>query len=263
MKRIVSFALVCTMLVLSCFLTACRAPAMKKEDNGSLRNPQTNICYYPAPLNYYAKIPTGGEPYARIKLDNGNEDILLYEIEGLDPERYLISDSYALYYAEGEALPALFDLPCVRVGIYDTQVASNDGNITDENSIDALKNLHKNGTFTSLDNVSLYADNSTNWYDLHFFGDGEYKGIYYQLKYGVFVEDVIITELVEKDANGHYIDIYPGVPYEFAQETYSGKEYTVAKYNFGKEIMCDMITGNCYMLKSSLLPYITPVGDGE
>lgn len=263
MKRIVSFALVCAMLLLSCFLTACRAPAMKREENGGLRNPQTNICYYPTPLSYYAKIPTVGEPYARIKVDNGGEDILLYEIEGLDPERYLISDSYSLYYAAGEELPELFDLPCTRVGIYDTQVASNDGNITDENSINALKDLHKNGTFTSLDNVSLYADNSTSWYDLNFFGDDEYAGVYYQLKYGVFVEDVIITELVEKDANGYYIDIYPGVPYEFAQEIYYGIEYTVAKYNFGKEIMCDTTTGNCYMLESSLLPYITPVGDGE
>ena len=189
--------------------------------------------------------------------------MLLYQIEDLDPELYLISDSYTLYCAEGTELPELFDLPCTRVGIYDTQVASNDGNITDETSIDALKNLHKNGTFTSLENVSLYADNSTSWYDLHFFGDGEYKGIYYQLKYGVFVEDVIITELVEKDANGHIINHYPGMTPTIEEEIYGGKTYTVAKYNFGKEIMCDMITGNCYMIESSLLPYITPAGDGE
>ncbi len=258
MKKIVSIVLVCAMLVLSCFLTACRAPAMKKEDNGGFRNPQTNICYYPAPLNYYAKPTPGADPYARIKLENGGEDVLLYEIEGLDPECYLVSDSYALYCAEGAELPDLLDLPCIRVGIYDTQVASNDGNITDGKEIDALKDLHKNGTFTSLENIGFYVDNSTNWYDLHFMGNGDYNGLYYQLKYGVFVEDVIITELVEKDANGHFTDIYPGIPYEFAQENYEGKEYTVAKYNFGKEIMCDMTTGNCYMIDSSLLPYITP-----
>ena len=261
MKRVISIALVCAMLVLSCFLTACRAPALKKEENGGFRNPQTDICYYPAPLNYYAD-PTGEEPYARIKLEGG-EDVLLYAIEELAPERYLVSNSYALYCAEGAELPTLLELPCVRIGIYDTQVVSNDGNITDANEIAALKDLHKNGSFTSLNNVGLYIDNSTQWYDLRFLGDGDYKGLYYQLKYGVFAEDVLITELVEKDANGHYIDLYPGVPYTIKQEIYEGKEYTVAVYNFGKEIMCDMTTGNCYMLDSSLLPYVTPVGEGE
>lgn len=262
MKRIVSVTLVWVILVFSCFFTSCKPTALKKEENGGFRNPQTDICYYPAALNYYAK-PVGEEPYARIKLENGGEDVLLYAIEELDPERYLVTNSYAVYCADGAELPELFDLPCVRVGIYDTQVASNDGNITDEQEIIALKQLHKNGSFTSLNNVGLYVDNTTNWYDLHFMGEGEYKGIYYQLKYGVFSEDVIITELVEKDANGHFTDMYPGVPYKIEQKTFEGREYTVAVYNFGKEIMCDMTTGNCYMIEGSLLSHITPAGEQE
>ena len=250
------------MLALSCFLTACKAPALKKEENGGFRNPQTNICYYPAPLNYYAK-PMGEDPYARIKLENGGDDILLYVIDELDPEFYLVTNAYAVYCAKGKELPALYDLPCTRVGIYDTQVASNDGNITDEKEILALKELHKSGTFTSLENVGLYVDNTTEWYDLHFMGENEYKGVYYQLKYGIFTEDVLITELVEKDANGHFTDLYPGVPYKIEQKTFEGREYTVAVYNFGKEIMCDMTTGNCYMIENSLLSYITSVGEQE
>lgn len=256
MKRIISTVLLCAVLLFCCACT----PALKKEDNGGFRNPQTNICYYPAPLNYYAK-PYGEEPYARIKLDNGGEDVLLYPIEGADPEKYLVSDGYTVYCAAGAELPELSGLSCVRVGIYDTQVSSNDGNVTAEAEIAALKELHATGAFTSLNNVGLYITDTTNWYDLHFFGDGAYKGVYYQLKYGVFDEDVIITELVEKDANGHYIDIYPGVPYEITTEVYEGKEYTVAKYNFGKEIMCDMTTGNCYMIEDSLLSYVTPTGE--
>ena len=149
MKRIVSLALVCAMLLLSCFLTACKAPALKREENGGFRNPQTDICYYPAPLNYYAK-PYGEDAYAKIKLDNGAEDVLLYQIEGADPERYLVSNGYTIYCAEGAELPELLNLPCVRVGIYDTQVSSNDGNITNADEILALKELHKNGAHTSL-----------------------------------------------------------------------------------------------------------------
>ena len=257
MKKIVSLALVCAILTLSCLCTSC-TPSLKKEADGSFRNPQTNVTYSPAGLNYYAK-PFGEDPYARIKLDNGGDDILLYEIEGIDPERYLVSNGYTVYCAQGAVPPELYDLPCVRVGIYDTQVASNDGNVTNASEIAALKDLHKNGSHTTLNNVGLYITESTDWYDLHFFGDGEYKGIYYQLKYGVFTEDVIITELVERDSNGHYVDLYPGVPYVIEQKTYEGKEYTVATYNFGKEIMCDMITGNCYRIENSLLSYITPV----
>ncbi|MBO5932065.1 MAG: hypothetical protein J6Q70_07530 [Clostridia bacterium] len=256
MKRIISTVLLCAVLLLCCACT----PALKKEENGGFRNPQTDICYYPAPLNYYAK-PYGEEPYARIKLENGGEDVLLYPIEGADPEKYLVSDGYTVYCAVGAELPELSGLSCVRVGIYDTQVSSNDGNVTAAAEIAALKELYATGAFTSLNNVGLYITDTTNWYDLHFFGDGAYKGVYYQLKYGVFDEDVIITELVEKDANGHYIDIYPGVPYEIITEVYEGKEYTVAKYNFGKEIMCDMTTGNCYMIEDSLLSYVTPTGE--
>lgn len=254
MKRLISAVLLCVILILCCACT----PALKKEENGGFRNPQTNVCYYPAPLNYYAK-PYGEDPYARIKLESGNDDVLLYEIEGADPERYLVSNGYTVYCAEGAELPELLNLPCVRVGIYDTQVASNDGNITEVSEIAALKELHATGTATSLNNVALYITQSTSWYDLHFFGEGDYKGVYYQLKYGVFTEDVLITELVEKDANGHYTDLYPGIHYKIEQKTFEGREYTVAVYNFGREIMCDMTTGNCYRIEDSLLSYITSV----
>lgn len=262
MKRIVSALLLCTILALSCLLASCGTPAMKKEENGSLRNPKTNISYRPAALNYYAK-PFGEDPYAKVKLGSGTETIYLHEIEGADPERYLVSNAYTVYCAEGAELPELYDLPCVRVGIYDTQVASNDGNITDAAEIQLLKDLHKNGSFTTLNNISFYIDNSTQWYDLQFMGDGDYKGVYYQLKYGVFAEDVLITELVERDANGYVIDLYPGVPYTVEQKTYEGREYIVAVYNFGKEILCDMTSGNCYRIDSTLLPYITPETEAQ
>lgn len=257
MKRVVSMALACAILVLSYLLSACQPTALKKEEGGAFRDLKTDVCYRPAALNYYAK-PADEDAYARIKMDNGGEDILLYAIEGVDPEHYLVSDSYTLYYAEGAELPELKDLPCVRVGIYDTQVASNDGNITNADEIAALKKLHATGSATSLSNVGLYIDETTEWYDLHFMGDGEYKGVYYQLKYGVFTEDVIITELVERDSNGYMIDLYPGIPYHIEQKTFEGREYIVAVYNFGKEIMCDMTTGNCYRLEDSLLSYVTP-----
>ncbi len=260
MKRKITVALLCAMLVLSCLLTACRAPALKPEEGGGFRNPQTGVSYYPAAPNYYAK-PFGEEAYARIKMDNGGEDILLYEIEGVDPEQYLTSNGYSVYTAAGAELPELYDLPCVRIGIYDTQVSSNDGNITEAKDIQALKDLHKNGTYTTLNNLGLYMNSNLNWYDLHFMVDGTGDKIYYQLKYGTFSEDVIITELVEKDANGNLIDLYPGISYELSWEIYDGKEYQVAKYNFGKEILCDVSTGKCYKIETSLLPYVTPEGE--
>lgn len=255
MKRIVSLALACILLFAACILCACKPTALKKDENGGFVNPKTDIAYYPAALNYYAK-PFGEDPYARIKLENGGEDVLLYTIEGADPERYLVSNGYTVYCAAGAELPELKDLPCIRVGIYDTQVASNDGNVTDAAEIAALKKLHAEGSATTLSNLSLFIDDTTEWYDFRFLGDGDYNGVYYQLKYGVFAEDVLITELVERDANGYMIDYYPGVPYEIEQKTFEGREYIVAVYNFGKEIMCDMTSGKCYRLDNSLLSYL-------
>ena len=129
MNRKIKIALLCAALILSCLLTACRAPALKQDEEGGFRNPKTGITYYPTSPNYYAK-PYGEEPYARIKVEGGGENIQLFEIEGVDPELYLVSNGYSVYAAGGAELPTLYDLPCVRVGIYDTQVSSNDGNIT-------------------------------------------------------------------------------------------------------------------------------------
>ena len=260
MKKSFPTALLCVVLILSCLLTACKEPTLKNEDGG-FRNPQTGIVYYPSLPNYFAK-PATDNPYAIIKNEGSGRDTLVFEIDGVDPEHYLVAEGYSIYAAAGKELPELYDLPCVRVGIYDTQVSSNDGNITDAVAILALKELHKTGSHVALNTIGYYIDNSA-WYDLRFMGDGNYKGIYFELKYGVFEEDVIVTEFLEKDANGHMIHLYPGVPYEVVREEYNGQMYDAAKYNFGKEILCDVSTGNCYRIDSSLLTYIAPIGEQE
>ena len=57
------------------------------------------------------------------------------------------------------------------------------------------------------------------------------------------------------------MDLYPGVPYEVVRVEYNGQMYDALEYNFGKEILCDVSSGNCYSIQSSLLSYITPVGE--
>jgi hypothetical protein len=263
MKKTFSIALLCVILAFSCLLSACKAPKLKKEDDGGFRNPKTDVVYYPASSNYLAK-PFGTEPYARIEVNKETEGFQLFEIEGLDPERYLVSNAFTVYCAQGENLPTLQDFPCERVGIYDTQVSSNDGNITDAKAIDALKKLQKSNVFTDRANITLYImleGLTDDWYDLHFMGSGEYEGIYYQLKYIVCSDDIIITEIVENPNN--FVDFHPGIPYELMWETYGNEQYYVAKYNFGREILCDVATNNCYKIENSLLPYITPAEDAD
>ena len=255
---VLSIALLCVVLAIFCILAFCKTPTLK-NDNGGFLNPQTGVSYTPTSPNYFAK-PSGETAYARIKIKGAGEDILLYEIDGIDPEHYLADTGHSVYAAAGKELPELYDLPCTRVGIYDTQVSSNDGNITDAKEILALKELHKSGSYVALNTIGYYIEQST-WYDLRFMGDGDYNGIYFELKYGVFEEEVIVTEFLEKDANGHMIDLYPGVPSEIDKEEYNGQMYDVIRYNFGKEILCDYSTGNCYSIQNSLLSYITPVGE--
>ena len=257
MKKIVSIALVCIILATSCLLTACKATALKKEDDGGFRNPKTDIVYYPASSNYRAT-PYGKDPYARIKVNEKTDGFQLYEIEGLDPETYLVSNAFTVYCAAGSDLPDLADFVCDRVGIYDTQVGSNDGNIIDPLAIAALKELHQSKVFVDRSNITLYIwleELTDDWYDLHFMGSGKYQGIYYQLKYIVCSEDIIITETVEDPNN--FVDLYPGIPYEVVWD--EEWQCYLAKYNFGREIMCDVATGNSYRVENSLLSYITPV----
>ena len=260
MKKVFRITFLCIVLCCACLLASCKTPTLEQEDGG-FRNPQTDIFYYSTSPNYFAR-PVEGDPYAKIKIDGSDTDILLYEIAGVDPERYLVSNDYRVYAAKGSPLPELYNLPCVRVGIYDTQVSSNDGNITDAEGILALKELHKTGSYVNQNTIGFYIQfNSKNWYDLHFMGDGDYKGVYYQLKYGVFNTDVIVIDFLQRDANGEIIDLYPGVPYEIYQEEYNGKMYDAIKYNFGREILCDTATGNCYKIENSLLPYLAPIGE--
>lgn len=260
MKKIFRITFLCIVLSCACLLVSCKTPTLEYEDGG-FRNPQTDISYYSTSPNYFAR-PADGDPYAKIKVDGGGADILLYEIDGVDPERYLVSNDYRVYAAAGAALPELYDLPCVRVGIYDTQVSSNDGNITDEEGILALKELQKTGTFVNQNVIGFYIqENSENWYDLHFMGEGAYKGVYYQLKYGVFNTDVIVIDFLQRDANGDIVDLYPGIPYEVVREEYNGQMYDAIRYNFGREILCDTTTGNCYRIENSLLPYLAPIGE--
>lgn len=261
---VLSVALLCVVLAVWGILAIFKkAPVLEKEDDGGFRNPKTGIVYYPASPNYRTD-SAGAEPYAKIEVNKETDGFQLFEIDGLDPEHYLVSNALTIYCAAGSELPTLQNFPCERVGIYDTQVASNDGNITNADAIAALKNLHKSDVFVDRANITLYImlENLTDdWYDLHFMGSEEYEGIYYQLKYIVCSADIIITELVEDADN--FSDVYPGVPYELMWETYGDEQYYVAKYNFGREILYDETTGNCYKIENSLLSYITPVEDSN
>ncbi len=251
MKKIISFTLACILLALCCCMTACSTPAMKKEEGG-FRHPKTDVYYRRAPLSYYGRTATD-EAYARIKAEN-IDDILLYPIEGVDPDRFLVTEDGTLYYSGEEKLPNLGELPCARVGIYDTQVGSGEGTVTDEASISALKALYNSDVWCAKNDMPFLWSEYTS-YDLRFFGDGAYEGIYFRLWYLVFTEDVIITVLIE-DADT-FEDAYPGVPYETMWDTYGDEEYYVAKYNFGREILMDMSSGKCHKMETSLLSYLS------
>ena len=97
MKKSFQIALLCAVMILSCLLVSCKTPTLKQEDGGFL-NPQTGVSYYPTSPNYFAK-PSGDTAYARIKVKGGGEDILLFEIEGIDPEYYLADSGHSIYAA--------------------------------------------------------------------------------------------------------------------------------------------------------------------
>ena len=61
MKKTVFIVLLCTVLLFSCLLTACKEPTLKYQDGGGFLNPKTDISYFPTSPNYFSK-PASEKP---------------------------------------------------------------------------------------------------------------------------------------------------------------------------------------------------------
>ncbi len=134
MKRMISLAL-CLVLALTA-LASCSSGNKFSAENGRYVDKKTNIAYIDAPA-CYAPIAMGDKLYGTL------DDVKLYEIVGADPQKFLAETTGTVFYADGVALPELWEMNISHAEILvDTEseisMAAAD--------YAALIDLYKNGT---------------------------------------------------------------------------------------------------------------------
>lgn len=234
------FALAFSLLML---LSSCsKVPALELKEGDVYVNKKTKVSYTHTSTCYRANAYSA-EPVARIKMKNMDEK-LLYSIEGMDENKWLCDADYMVYCAEGEKLPALWEMNVSKVYVNKTVNASlTVASIVDPTDIQALINAYQNGisfVYEDLDDGLAFKR-----YDL-VFADAYLS---YYLIYLQYEEDVLFYDVIDDPES--FTVKYPGV--EVTTEEYKGEYYAV--YNFGKHLMYNRETGLCYPVNDTLSSY--------
>ena len=233
-KRIFRVAVFLLSMIL--LLSSCGKPPKMDVENGSYTNTKSGVTYVRAPMNYEAVSFIKSRPVARVAQDK-LADIVLYEIEGTASDKMLATDNYELFYAKGSFLPTLWEMSPTKVLLSQTGTISfATTTIEDANDIAALVALYQGGAaFPESEIVGLTPER----YDLKF-SSAAYPAFYYTLTYRRYTQDVLVYVTVEDESS--FVSPYPGI--EMTMEEDDGE--LCAVYNFGKEILYDRATGNCY-----------------
>lgn len=143
------------------------------KENNLYIDKSTGISYTDAPLCYEAgKI---GDEYARWHSAK-DADIIISEIEGVDPRNYLTADDGIVLYAEGQKMPTLDEMNVTEVlicaeDVYSVSLAS----MSDKADIAALIKSWENG-----EEVEYQALTPSKKYTVKFLSE-DYPWLYYNL----------------------------------------------------------------------------------
>lgn len=237
-------------LLLLCAVTlfsSCGKPPKMEVQNGDYTNKKSGVTYVRASMNYEAVSFVKDKTVARVAQDK-LDDIVLYEIENTDPEKMLATENYELFYAKGTALPKLWEMYPTKALITQTGTISfSNATIEDATDLAMLVSLYQNGVSFSKDEIDVGLKPTR--YDLKF-ASAEHPAFYYTLTYWRFTEDVLVYVQIENVND--FEPVYAGIP--VTTEVYEGESYAV--YNFGKEILCDRVTGNCYAVGDTVAKYL-------
>lgn len=258
MKKQLQYIVTLLLAVLLLCTSCAKLPAMDVK-NGKYTNSKTGVTYFVAPSYYEAAAIKEESAVARIK-HSETDDIVLYQIydqaHKLDvpTDKYLATSNYELFCVEGTRLPELWEMGVESVYITQSQAISISlASITNEQEIASLINNYRNGQ--SFDHSEIDPALAFERYDLKFYSSA-YPGIYYNVTYWHFDEDVLLYEDVE-DPN-QFTPSYTDVEYSVhAYEDGSG-DYYVA-YHFGTEILFNRSTGACVKAGETVKTYLDSI----
>ncbi len=195
-KTLISLALA-AIIVLSACLSSCGAKLVYKD--GAYYCAKNGVRYQSVDLRYYSV--TIGEKYATIKEMNNLE---LYEMKGIAPEKWLTTKDGDLFCAEGEKIPTLAEM-----GI-DTVTICAVGNvatlalaeISNKENVAYVLNSYLSGMELVYPDTYEISESLM----LRFWAE-EYAWLYYNLSYVEFVTDVLISDYPSDLSTYQYRDV--------------------------------------------------------
>ena len=252
-QRLICFCL--SLLCLSLLLTGCRKKTLELTyypESGNYYDSKNDVTYLRAELYYEALSLRRDLPVAHIP-NKKMDDTILYQIEGAEPTEMLANEYFEIYYTQDMTLPTLAEMKVDRIyvgsvvegAIMDLAVAT----IEDAEDIDAVISCYQSGPFFHEEN-RFDEGTVTDAYRLRF-TSLQHPAFCYRLSYYQYAEDVLIYEQIESEEL--HTPTYSGVGMHFME--HSGQLYAV--YNFGKNIVYDHVTGNCYAAGDTIAKHLS------
>ncbi|MBR3894773.1 MAG: hypothetical protein IKJ35_06450 [Clostridia bacterium] len=246
MKRNLFRVLVLLLTALLLLSSCSKLPDFAYAD-GAYVNEKSGASYLAAPQTYRARNYVENNPVAKIP-QGKSQDMIIYSIDKTDSEKYLSNDEGQLFYNSTLTLPALWEMNVEQIKVFSAATTQYSlVSITDVNEIAAIIDAYQNGVHFSQDELEL--DLSRQRYDLEF-ASPDHLAFYYTLTYWAFSSEVLVYEIIESVEG--FSSSYAGIEVTF--ETFEDETYAV--YHFGKHLLFDRVTGECYPIGDTITKYL-------
>lgn len=198
MNKIKLISLAALICVPAMLLTSCARRLTVEDNGGAYYDKKDDVKYYLA-SPCYEPITVGEDRYAKA----GKNDF--FEIEGLDPDKWLCRKDGAVYYAEGVKLPTLDEMDITYVDV--TYESMTVGKIIDDGQIDELIETFTEGESYYYANVKADISWGVKFFDTRL-------GIAYSIVYLEYAEDYEV-----KNSEGEFVNCGR----KFLYDVYSGR----------------------------------------
>lgn len=216
---------------------------------------KNNVTYLQASLCYEAARIVDNGGVARIK-HRGMDEIVLYQIDGIDTKSMLANDQYEIFYAKGTTLPKLWEMGVNEIHICQTQSITVElASITEAGDVAALIAAYQTGAAFPVSNISKELADARYYLK---FASPTYPSLYYSLEYLEFSEEICVYQPIA-DKNSFEI-LYDGVEVTTETNVYETngerREEHLAVYHFGNGVLYDRMAGLCYAAGDIVATYL-------
>lgn len=214
-----------------------------------------DVTYLRAPIYYEAYGLKPDLPYA--KLDAKIPQIL-YQMDYADPKDMIANEYFEIFYSDRITLPKLWEMgvDSILVGLMreNSMIDLTVVTISDAQDISYLIGCYQNAATLAFPKKEMLDGNDVvESYRLRF-ASAAHPAFFYCLEYYRYEEDVVIYEVIESKES--FVPTYAGALSTSFDESYVDRGELYAVYHFGKNILCDPVTGECFAVSDTVAKHL-------